>query len=131
MRPLRPCRTVGCRNLVRPPATYCPEHTWTPEQRAEYERERNREKYRRYDERSRDQRSKAFYNSPEWQRVREYVLERDHYLCVMCRDEQRITPANTVDHIVPIRDDWSRRLDPDNCRSLCPSCHAKRHAAGG
>lgn len=130
MRPLRPCRQVGCKELVRPPTSYCPAHTWTPEQRAAYERERNRERYRRYDRDRRDKRSKAFYDSAEWQRLRAYVLDRDRHLCVMCLEQHRITPADTVDHIVPIREDWGRRLDPDNCRSLCASCHSKRHAFG-
>lgn len=128
-RPLRPCRQVGCRNLIQPPERYCPQHKWTPEQRAAYERERNRERHREYDQTKRDKRLKAFYDSPEWERLRQYVLNRDHHLCVMCLEQHRLTPADTVDHIVPIREAWDRRLDPENCRSLCASCHSKRHAA--
>lgn len=127
MRPLKPCRQVGCSQLVQPPERYCALHKWTPEQRAAYERERNRERHRRYDREQRDQRSKAFYSSPDWERLRVFVLERDQHLCQECLKEHRMTPADTVDHIIPIRVDWSRRLDPNNCRALCASCHSRRH----
>ncbi|MEM8783082.1 MAG: HNH endonuclease signature motif containing protein [Planctomycetota bacterium] len=51
------------------------------------------------------------------------VLRRDP-LCVLCKREGRITPATVADHIVPIAVDPSRRLDLDNGRGLCVTCHA-------
>lgn len=53
---------------------------------------------------------------------------RDKHLCVMCLADRRITRAVAVDHIIPIRDDWSKRLDPANCRSLCLACHNRVRA---
>lgn len=117
-RPLRPCRQVGCPNLVRPPAVYCQEH-----QHLAVKAERERQRY--YDRHVRDKEAAAFYRSPEWQALRQLVLQRDRYLCVMCLEDKRITRAVAVDHIVPIRQDWARRLDPLNCRSLCLACHNK------
>lgn len=111
-RPLRPCKRVGCPNLVRPPETYCSEHI------------QQEQKYQRYyDRHIRDQRAKAFYRSKEWLALREFVLVRDNYLCVLCLRSKQITRAVAVDHIIPISEDWSRRLDPTNCRSLCLACH--------
>ncbi|PFK07818.1 HNH endonuclease, partial [Bacillus cereus] len=30
-----------------------------------------------------------------------------------------------VDHIIPIRVDWSKRLEPMNLQTLCHACHNK------
>ena len=41
-----------------------------------------------------------FYNSSDWRELRKLALERDHYECVWCRDEGRVTMDNLeVDHI--------------------------------
>lgn len=49
--------------------------------------------------------------------------------CVDCeRMTGRITPATVPHHIVPVRLDPSRRLDPSNLVSLCNCCHQRRHA---
>jgi len=118
-RPLRPCRKVGCPELVRPPEVYCPAHTWTEEQRREYNRRLNRD----YDRTRRDQQARRFYKSREWETVRQAVLTRDDYLCVRCLEGKRIRRATTVDHIIPLSEAWERRLDMDNLRSLCAKCH--------
>src|SRR5690606_41899955 len=128
MRPMRPCGTPGCPELVRPPAVYCPAHTWTDEQRRQHRRIVDRD----YDRHRRDQRARAFYKSAAWERLRRVVLARDNYLCQRCLEHQRITPATTVDHIVPLSVAWERRLDMSNLRSLCGPCHnAVRAEQGG
>lgn len=68
-----------------------------------------------------------FYHSQEWRAVRRAVLERDHYLCQTCKRNGIIKTGNTVDHIVPVRVDWSKRLDIDNLETICTSCHNKKH----
>lgn len=128
----RPCRQPGCAALVQPPATYCPAHTWTAEQRRQHRRIVDRD----YDRHRRDQRARAFYKSAAWERLRRAVLARDNYLCQRCLEHQRITPATTVDHIVPLSVAWERRLDMSNLRSLCGPCHnavraEQGEAAGG
>ena len=41
-----------------------------------------------------------FYNSGEWRGLRKLALERDHYECVWCKDEGKVTRENLeVDHI--------------------------------
>lgn len=71
--------------------------------------------------------SKSFYHSKEWQKVREYVLKRDLYLCVKCG-----APAEEVHHKKHLSPknigDPSITLNPDNLASLCKACHFMEHA---
>lgn len=69
----------------------------------------------------------AFYHSPEWKAVRLEVLERDAYQCQTCKRAGRLTIATTVHHIVPVRVDPSRKLDPCNLEAICKTCHNKEH----
>ena len=70
--------------------------------------------------------AKAFYNSIEWQKVREAVLKRDNYLCVNCgkpatevHHKKHLTPDNIMDLNVC--------LNMDNLVSLCKDCHFEAH----
>lgn len=100
----------------------CPEC----EAKAEKERKENIRYYKEttYD---RDKKYNKFYKSKEWIKGRQLAIVRDHALCRDCLDKDVITPYNTVHHIVPIKKDWSKRLDIDNLICLCESCHQKRH----
>lgn len=60
----------------------------------------------------------GFYKSKEWRTLRKQILERDLALCQRCG-----MPAELVDHIIPSKDDWDDRLNPDNLQSLCRECH--------
>lgn len=80
-----------------------------------------------YDRHYRDARSKAFYNSLAWKRLTSIVKVRTDGLCAMCYHDEIMTKGAIVHHIVPIRDDWSKRLDPANCVMLCQKCHNKVH----
>ncbi|MBQ0113290.1 MAG: HNH endonuclease [Bacteroidales bacterium] len=70
--------------------------------------------------------SKAFYNSKEWENVREYCLMRDKYLCVNCG-----APAEEVHHKIHLTPqnigDKSISLNPNNLASLCRACHFEQH----
>ena len=49
------------------------------------------------------------YDSVEWQRSRENVLELDQYIDVyMYMTEGVMIRADTVHHIIPLRDDWNK-----------------------
>ncbi|QCK81885.1 HNH endonuclease [Geobacillus kaustophilus NBRC 102445] len=116
-RPLKPCAVPGCPNLTQ--GRYCEKHKHK-------EQQDKAERHRYYDEHLRDQTARDFYHSKEWQRVRRAALVRDHYLCQHCLAKKRITPADVVDHIVPVRVDWSLRLTLDNLQSLCNPCHNRK-----
>ncbi|MDU9418066.1 HNH endonuclease [Staphylococcus lloydii] len=71
---------------------------------------------------------KSFYNSKSWQEARAYVLHRDNYECIWCREEGRVTVDDLeIDHIKELQDRPDLRLEPDNLRTLCMACHNKRH----
>ena len=57
--------------------------------------------------------------------MRELIYRRDHGLCVQCRSNDIIKIGDVVDHIIPIRMDWSKRLEPTNLQTLCHACHNK------
>lgn len=70
-----------------------------------------------YDTTKRDQDSKKFYNSKEWQRVRYKVLSVNPF-CVVCE-----RPAVVVDHIKEIKDGGAK-LDISNLQPMCTRCHS-------
>ncbi|MBX9580491.1 MAG: HNH endonuclease [Gemmataceae bacterium] len=72
------------------------------------------------DERRRE--DKRFYDSAVWQKVRAQVLMKEPY-CRECRRNRRVTLADMVDHITPIRLGGSR-LAASNLAPLCDRCHA-------
>ena len=51
-----------------------------------------------------------------------------HPLCVNCMARGIYRKGDLVDHIVELRDDWTKRLDPDNLETMCISCHNKKSA---
>lgn len=71
--------------------------------------------------------AKQFYKSSEWEKVRDYVLKRDNYMCIDCG----VAPAEEVHHIIHLSpkniDDISISLNPENLKSLCRACHFAAH----
>lgn len=86
------------------------------------------ERHQLYDTYRRDKKAKAFYNSKEWELLREQALLRDVGICVHCMKNGKITLADMVDHILPIKFYWEYRLTLDNLQSLCNPCHAVKTA---
>lgn len=80
-----------------------------------------------YDANVRDKRSARFYASTQWIRLRDLILSRAGYQCVLCKQQGKLTPATEVHHIVPIRVDWSKRLEMNNLMCLCHKCHMEVH----
>lgn len=72
-----------------------------------------------------------FRHSTAWTRASIRIRERDHYLCVYCmQHDKRITTEDIeVHHIVPISEDYNRRLDDDNLISLCREHHEQAEAS--
>lgn len=79
---------------------------------------------------------KRFYLSRKWRRFRHEVLKRDHYECVACNEEGRLTtdlhlPNNRrgleVDHKIELEKRPDLAFEMDNLQTLCVNCHNKKH----
>ena len=115
-KPLRPCSKIGCRALSR--TRYCQAHT-----------EEQAIQTRNYDRFARDERTVKFYSSGAWRKLRDYIKLRDKGLCQQCFKDKRIVVGTEVDHIIPIKVDWSLRLTESNLWLLCGTCHRRKTAA--
>ena len=111
----RACTHLGCGG-TQP----CPEHT---RQRDERRGTANERGYSRL-----------------WQRISKAFLKRNP-LCGMrddqqppvmseCRAQQRITPANVVDHVVPHRGNQRLFWNQRNWQALCFTCHNRKTQSG-
>lgn len=77
---------------------------------------------------NRDKDIEKFRGGKLWKAKRKEILERDKGLCVVCRlglcgEDTDLVPADSVHHIVPLAEDFDRRLDDDNLISLCAYHH--------
>jgi 5-methylcytosine-specific restriction endonuclease McrA len=67
--------------------------------------------------------------SQTWQKKREEIKQRDGYLCQICiRRLYNTVNQYTYDdlevhHVVPLEEDFDRRLDNDNLITLCERHH--------
>ena len=67
---------------------------------------------------------KRIYNSAAWDRVRKLKLSRTP-LCEECTRTGRIVTADTVDHVVALKDGGAP-FDLENLRSMCATCHNRK-----
>lgn len=145
-RPLRPCASQPCPNLVE--KGRCPAH-----ERATDRRRRETETWRHV--RGANGGTIDIYQSKDWKRLRAQVLREANYLCQCdecrgCRkcqakprmeaDRFNLTcwkceallspqPANTADHVTPVRDDVSRVFDRSNLRAMSEEHHSRKTIA--
>ena len=82
-------------------------------------------RHREYDSRYRDSRSKKFYDSEEWRRAKRRALDLDGMDVYMFMTTGRIMAADTVHHIIPLRDDWAKRCTASNLMSLHHTTHSR------
>lgn len=76
---------------------------------------------KRYDE-YRGSPSKRGYDAT-WRKFRSLFLSI-HPLCEICEQEDRVTSASEVHHIIPL-EEGGERLSFENCQALCKSCHSR------
>lgn len=70
-----------------------------------------------------ERRLQQFYNSTEWRKKRQEIIERARGMCEVCWACGLIREGKEVHHIVKLRDDWNLRLNNNNLILLCTSCH--------
>lgn len=111
--PKRPCGSPGCRALTN--SSRCDAHL--REERREYDKGRQNDPFRK------------IYSSRRWRAVRALHLQEEP-LCRDCRNEGRVTAAEMVDHIKPIRQGGDP-FDDANLQSLCWSHHSAKSIREG
>lgn len=68
--------------------------------------------------------------SRRWREKRNRIVDRDNGLCMLCRQSNKYMYDDLeVHHIVPIEEDYNKRLDDDNLITLCVG-HHKRADSG-
>jgi len=105
-RPQKPCcHPGGCNQLVK--SGKCEAHKKADQRRQDSQRPTS---------------SQRLYGS-RWRKAREYYL-RQNPLCVHClKENDQITAAIVIDHIIPHRGDQSLFWDQSNWQSLCKRHH--------
>lgn len=78
---------------------------------------KNNDRHKEYNEKRED--VEFLYKTYKWQKLRKFILKRDSYLCVCCREENIIKSAWGVDHIVPAKERPDLFFDQDNLRAIC------------
>ena len=106
-KPKKPCAHHGCRELTA--NRYCEAHA-----KQDAKNFRTHESGKRY--------------GTQWRKIRARYIA-DNPLCEMCKDDGRLTPADTVHHKRRIADGGTN--ESENLQALCSSCHSRLHAKDG
>lgn len=110
-----------CGRLIDAGQRYCNECT------KKYEA-RQKERYKQYDSKRKDNKNWRFYSTNEWRKARGYINVKYKGLCLWSYYiEHKIVQADAVHHIVPIEDDYSKRLEIDNLIPLTDMNHRYIH----
>lgn len=118
----RECKKTTCHELIQMPEWYCDQHKLeAAEKREERQLERSKKRQRIYNQHNRDKEANSFYQSHQWKRTRNYVINRDNYMCQVCGEP--VNDRKIIDHIVPRRIDKNLELNTDNLWTLCYQCH--------
>ncbi|MEG2429035.1 MAG: HNH endonuclease, partial [Oscillospiraceae bacterium] len=104
-----------CKSMINQGRAYCDEcQIEINKTKTEYKKI-NKAKYdKKYDLIKRDLITDKFYHSTKWKTLRAVKLSQSNYLCEDCKKKNKITIAVDVHHIIPIKKDWSKRLDINN-----------------
>ncbi|QEU48014.1 HNH endonuclease [Schleiferilactobacillus harbinensis] len=111
------CDHAGCHELVPFNVKYCAQHAGDYKARAA---PGNAASYQHRKEIS--GKLQKFYKSKAWEHL-SYDYRLKYPMCEWCQKKGLFVSADVVDHIIPIRVDWTKRLDESNLQSLCNSCH--------
>lgn len=79
-----------------------------------------------YNRFGRDNKIKKFRSSPEWLRARSAVIDRDDGIDqYIYNTTGEILPGCSVHHIVPLSEDYTKRLDMNNLITLSEDTHGR------
>lgn len=115
------CATAGCRNITS--ERHCKACSNVLDRKAkESAKRRARASSERYSDKY-----KTFYSTTAWKKLRALKLSKDP-LCENCLDNGFVKAGHDIDHIVELKDDYTRRLDMSNLMTLCRPCHMAKTA---
>lgn len=81
---------------------------------------------RHYPERRRNSEADRFRNTRRWRSKAEHIRSRDCNCCRVCLEAGLIEYRElSVHHIIPLVQDFTRRLDDENLITLCRFHHEK------
>lgn len=124
------CAYPTCHKLIPIGQRYCDEHKDTrnrPINRHKtYKQKTTEHVYNKNRYAGENARFTKFYKSHEWKAVRNYVIQRANGMCEQCLLEGRSVQGKIVDHKIPLRKAWDKRLDPNNLWYLCQYHHNKK-----
>jgi len=112
--PNRPC--LRCKKILTT-STYCPA--------CQTLRDTTKQSYRQDQDKRPSSRARGYDTA--WERLRNWYLKQNP-LCIDCQGAGIVRPAVVVHHIEPVDERPDLRLDPQNFRSLCFSCHEIFHS---
>ena len=112
------CGHKGCRERLPISIRYCAKHKADNKPSDKFIQQQAN---RKYNQLVRDQDANSFYQSKQWQSMRDYVYARDIGICQICGEA--ITDRKIVDHIHPLKFSDSEKLDSNNLWTLCNRCH--------
>lgn len=88
-----------------------------------------KQRHKEYDKYSRDKEAKAFYNSPNWLRMRQYILDKydniDVYVYIRYG---QIEKADTVHHIWELSEEKAQALSEKNLIPVSSATHSLIHS---
>jgi hypothetical protein len=115
------CNYPECKRIVDYGQRYCDVHQQLSDQK---QQQSNKD----YDNSRRTDREWLFYKTNAWEQTRCHILSRYNYMDLYSYYvEHIIVQANTVHHIVEVRDDWSKRLDVNNLIPCTNGTHTRIH----
>lgn len=112
-KPAKPCRHPGCPELTR--EIFCDKH--------------RKEENKIYNQYKRDELSRTFYRTKQWQDIRRIKLNNSPF-CEECMKNGKVVLGKIVDHIVPIKQGGAP-YDLSNLQTLCWSCHSRKSIEEG
>lgn len=122
------CNHPGCMELIPYDQPYCDKHTYKKpiDYADKEERHRiNKQVYHRRTTSKHEGKYQRFYRSKQWKDLSHHWLML-HPFCAKCEALGIMRKGDVVDHIIELRDDWSKRLDPTNLQTLCYACHNRK-----
>lgn len=87
-----------------------------------------KDRYKKYSMYRNDKREQKFYNSNEWKEKRLKVISFYNGIDIYeLYTTGNVIPGHTVHHIIPLKDEWNKRLVTRNLIYLSEENHKKVH----